>query len=221
MRAMILSAGRGQRMRPLTDECPKALLAVNHKPLIVYHIEALQRAGIKEIVINLGHLGQKIKETLGGGEKFGVDIQYSWENPILETAGGIIQALPLLGDKPFIAVSADIFTDYPFERLPKEPQDLIHLVLTDNPPHHKRGDFALSQGKINETDKPLYNFAGIGVYRKELFKDYKPQVLPLYPFYKKAIEDNQISGEYYAGLWHNIGTPEQLSALNQEFLKAI
>lgn len=221
MRAMILSAGRGKRMRPLTDTCPKPLLTVHHKPLIVYHIEALQRAGIKEIVINLGYLGQKIKEELGNGEKFGVDIQYSWEDPILETAGGIMQALPFLGDKPFIAVSADIFTDYPFERLPKEPEGLVHLVLTDNPPHHARGDFALSEGRINETDKPLYNFAGIGVYRQELFKDYKPQVLPLYPFYKKAIENNQITGEHYAGLWYNVGTPEQLLTLNQQFLQSI
>ena len=215
MRAMILAAGRGERMRPLTDQTPKPLLTVHHKPLIVYHIEALVRAGISEIVINIGYLPQKFVEILGKGEQYGANIHYSWEDPILETGGGIVKALPYLGQDPFIVVSGDIFTDYPFERLPKDPKGLAHLVLVDNPPHHPKGDFALQAGYVQEAGEALFNFAGIGVYRSELFAQYPPTYFRLYPILQKPLQERLITGEYYQGIWYNIGSVEQLKAVNE------
>jgi len=214
MHAMILSAGRGQRMRPLTDHTPKPLLEVKGKPLIQYHIEALLRVGIENIVINLGHLGSKIEKRFGNGSSMNVQIQYSYEDPILETGGGIAKALPLLGPKPFIVVSGDILTNFPFERLPKEPKGLLHLVLVDNPPHHLRGDYALVDGYITEGGGPLLNFAGIGVYRPELFQECPKGAFPVPQLFKKALQSQQVTGEYYQGIWHNIGTPQQLLELN-------
>lgn len=214
MRAMILAAGVGARMRPLTNITPKPLLLVKGKPLIVYHLEALARAGIRDIVINLGHLGDKIEKFLGNGRPFNVNLTYSYENPILETGGGIAKALPLLGVDPFIVVSADIFTDYPFAQLPKNPVGLLHLVLVDNPPHHPQGDFALLDGWVGAKEGPLLNFAGIGVYRPELFRDCPKGIFPVSLLFKKAIANRQVTGEYYQGIWHNIGTPEQLATLN-------
>jgi len=214
MRAMILAAGYGKRMGILTKELPKPLL-LKDKPLIAYHLQAMARAGIQEVVINLGYLGHKIEAALGRGEQFGVQIHYSYENPILETGGGIALALPLLGDEPFLVVSADIFTDFSFERLPRFPKGLIHMVMVDNPIHHPHGDYALIDQEIVENGTPLLNFSGIAVYRPELFVNCPKGAFPISLLFKKAIQACAVTGEYYAGLWHNIGTPEQLAELNE------
>lgn len=220
MRAIILSAGLGKRMLPLTEHTPKPLLKVAGVPLIVHHIKNLSLAGIREIVINLGHLGEKIEQTLGNGSAFGVNLAYSYEDPILETAGGIKKALTsdLLGPDPFIAVSSDLFTDFPFETLPQLPKKLIHMVLTDNPPHHPKGDYALKGENVLEKaalpDGSLLNFAGIGVYRPELFEACPEGIYKLPQLFKKAFLSNAITGEYYRGIWYNIGTPEDLQAVN-------
>lgn len=218
MRAMILAAGLGQRLRPLTDHTPKPLLAIKGKPLIVHHLEALVRVGIKEIVINinLGHLGQKIADTLGNGHSFGADILYSTENPALETGGGIAKALPLLGSEPFLTVSGDILTDFPFERLlQSQPQGLAHLVLVDNPPYHPMGDYALREGYVTAQGSPLLNFAGIGIYRPELFEGCPTGAFRLPTLFQNAFLKQQITGEYYSGVWHNIGTIEEINRAEQ------
>lgn len=207
---MILAAGRGKRMGALTDHTPKPLLQINNKPLITYQIESLARSGVQDIIINLGYLGHKIEVALGNGKQFGVSIQYSQEDPVLETGGGVAKALPLLGSDPFIVVSSDIYTDYRYEKLPKDPKGLVHMVMVDNPPYHSRGDYALINGNISETGGPLLNFGGIGVYRPELFIGCPEGIFPLSILYKKAIKAQQMTGEYFQGLWHNIGTPEQL-----------
>ncbi len=213
MRAMILAAGEGKRMRPLTDHTPKPLLLVAKQPLITYHLKSFKMAGITEVVINLGYLGEKIENYLGNGTEYGVNIQYSYEDPILETGGGIKKALPLLGKNPFIAVSGDVLTDFDFRKLPKEPMGLAHLVLTDNPPHHLKGDYALINNYIVESGGPLLNFGGIGVYRPELFESCPEGRYPLPLLFKQAIAQGQITGEHFSGLWHNIGTPEQLQTI--------
>ncbi len=220
MRAIILSAGLGKRMLPLTLHTPKPLLKVAGEPLIVHHIRNLSAAGIREIVINLGHLGRKIEETLGNGSAFGVTLAYSYEDPILETAGGIKKALALnlLGQDPFISVSSDLFTDFPFVNLPMLPKRLIHMILTDNPPHHPKGDYALMGEmvieKAPEPEGSLLNFAGITVLRPELFEACPEGVYKLPQLFKKAFLSNSITGEYYRGIWYNIGTPEDLQAVN-------
>lgn len=221
---MILAAGKGERMRPLTDSLPKPLLTVLGKPIITYHLTALAKAGIRDIVINLGHLGDKIVETLGDGSRFNVNIQYSYEDPILETAGGIKQALPLLGEEPFIAVSGDILTDFNFSKLPTTLEGLAHLVLTENPPHHPKGDFALQNGLVVDLPDPLltaptlFNFAGIGVYSPEFFENCPKGAYPLGKLFKTAIKSKQITGEFFKGVWYNIGTPEQLKDVEKSLL---
>ena len=215
MKAMILAAGRGKRMRPLTDSMPKTLLKANGQALIVYHIEALRRAGLRELVINLGHLGEQIQNTLGDGRRFGVNIAYSQEPPAaLETGGGILQALPLLGAEPFIAVNGDIWCDYAFQRLPNRLQGLAHLVLVDNPPHHSEGDFALNQGQLSETGEQRLTFSGISVLDPTLFAGCVAGRFPLAPLLRRAMAQGQVSGEYYRGMWSDIGTPERLKALD-------
>lgn len=218
MRAMILAAGRGNRMRPLTDHTPKPLVKIGGSPLIVHHLHNLARANIHEIVINLYHLGHKIEEALGDGSQWNVNIQYSYENPLLETGGGIVRALKWLGSDPFIVVSGDIFTDYPFASLPNNPKGLGHLVLTDNPPFHPRGDYALVGDKISATGNPLLNFAGIGVYRPELFQGCTETPFALPTLFTKAMSQQAMTGEYYSGIWYNLGTMEQLNELNQLLL---
>ena len=216
MKAMILAAGRGERMRPLTDHVPKALLTASGKQLIVYHIDNLARAGVHEIIINHAHLGEQIEQALGAGEHYGVRIFYSPEREqVLETGGGIFNALPLLGAEPFIVVNADVWTDYPFARLPAKPEGLAHLVLVANPTHHPRGDFALRGGYVSSDDKVKLTFSGIGVYRAELFAACKPGKFPLAPLLRAAMEKNQITGEHYQGAWFDIGTPERLQQLNE------
>lgn len=239
---MILAAGRGERMRPLTDRTPKPLLPVAGKSLIVWHIERLARAGFRELVINHAHLGSEIEALLGDGEAWNVTIRYSAEpEEALETAGGIAHALPLLGNAPFLVVNGDIFCDWDFSRAydALRPGMLAHLVLVDNPPHHPAGDFILQDGRVaaggNEhapsgADSPRkvgaggaapLTFAGIGVYHPALFSAIpRGSVAPLAPLLRDAMRAGQVSGEYHPGRWVDVGTPERLSALDIELRHA-
>lgn len=222
---MILAAGRGERMRPLTDTIPKALLPVGGKPLIVWHIEKLARAGFDEVVINHAHLGQSIETALGNGEDFDVDIFYSPEDTALETAGGIANALPLLGKQAFPVINTDVFCDYDFRDLHAEtamlqddPTRDCHLVLVDNPDHHRAGDFVLRNGIIAPEGRPRLTFSGIGIYRPEFFYAIPRGVkTPLAPLLRAAIAAGRVSGEHYTGVWTDVGTPERLAQLNQTF----
>jgi MurNAc alpha-1-phosphate uridylyltransferase len=223
---MILAAGRGERMRPLTDHTPKPLLMAGGKPLIVWHLEKLAHAGITHVVINHAHLGEQIEAMLGNGADFGVHIRYSHEEQALETAGGIVKALPLLGDAPFLVLNADVWTDYDFRQiLPRldamkahrATDCLAHLMLVDNPPQHSRGDFALSANTVHSDGASMLTFSGIGIYRPALFAGLIPgRPAKLAPLLREAMQREQISGEYYAGRWRDIGTPERLAALNSE-----
>ena len=219
MKAMILAAGRGVRMRPLTDTRPKSLLEAGGKPLIVWQLEKLARAGISEIVINHAHLGHMIEAELGEGSRFGLTIRYSPEEEALETAGGIARALPWLGAEPFLVINADVFSDYDFAALAGlDLQDrLAHLVLVENPPQHPRGDFALEAGLVRETGEPRLTFSGIGVYAPRLFGGIPHRAkVPLAPLLRKAMAAERVSGEHYRGRWHDIGTAERLQALDAE-----
>ena len=215
MQAMILAAGRGERMRPLTDHVPKPLLQAGGKPLIVHHLERLASAGIRDIVINHAHLGEQIEATLGDGSRWGVRIRYSPEGKALETGGGIVRALPLLGLDPFLVVNGDIWTDLDFSRLRIETDRLAHLVLVSNPPHHPGGDFALSKGSVLSEGAPRYTFSGIGVYHPDLFRDQEPGAFPLAPLLREAMTRNLVSGELYRGRWSDVGTPGRLQALDR------
>lgn len=221
MKAMILAAGRGERMRPLTDTLPKPLLQVGDKALIEYHIEALHKAGIKELVINHAWLGNKIERYLGNGRRFGVQIRYSREAEALETAGGIRQALPLLGNTPFIVVNGDVFTDYDYTQLTELNFNcMAHLVLVNNPEHNPQGDFYLQDKQVyDKANKPeqvkRFTFSGIGLYQPEFFAALKPGKQALAPLLREAMAQQQVSGEFYPGLWLDIGTPQRLEALNQ------
>ncbi|HET6756702.1 MAG TPA: nucleotidyltransferase family protein [Burkholderiales bacterium] len=216
MKAMLLAAGRGERMRPLTDTTPKALLGVGGKPLIVWHLERLQRAGFSEIVINLAHLGDQIEAALQDGREFRVNIVYSREGEALETAGGIVFALPLLGNQPFIVVNADIYCEFDFSRLRAHAvEEMAHLVLVDNPPHHPRGDFALLQNRVAVAGVPMLTFSGIGVYRPELFSGIaRGTKAPLAPLLRRAMVEHRVTGERYSGIWRDVGTPERLKQLD-------
>lgn len=215
---MLLAAGRGERMRPLTDTTPKALLPAGGKPLIVWHIERLRRAGFDEIVINLAHLGQRISSALGDGSRFGVRIAYSDEGEALETAGGIAFALPLLGAAPFAVVNADVYCEFDFSTL-RLPDQLAHLVLIDNPPHHPKGDFALDENKaarVTNEGARMLTFSGIGAYRPEMFVGIKRGAkAPLAPILRDAIATGRVSGERYTGVWIDVGTPERLRQLDE------
>lgn len=218
MKAMILAAGRGERMRPLTDAIPKSLLELRGKSLIAWSIEALARSGIREIVINHAHLGHMIEAALGDGRRFGVAIRYSREAEALETAGGIARALPLLGDEPFVAVNGDLFCDFDFSALVGTAlgKNLAHLVLVANPPHHPEGDFALNGTQIAETGQYKLTFSGIGLYRPELFASIRPGSKgQLATLLRAAMTRGLVSGEMHRGIWHDVGTPERLSELNE------
>lgn len=215
MKAMILAAGRGERMRPLTDGMPKPLLRIGGQTLIERHIHALAGAGIRELVINHAHLGEKLVQALGDGGSYGVEIRWSPEpEGALETGGGIFNALPLLGDAPFVVVNSDIWTDFPFDGLPEQPDGLAHLVLVDNPVHHPGGDFVLSTGRVLQGGGAPLTFSGIGVYRPELFAGCAPGAFPLAPLLRQAMDDGRVSGEHYRGTWFDIGTPERLQEVN-------
>ncbi len=217
MKAMILAAGRGERMRPLTDTTPKPLLKVGGKPLIVWHIERLAAAGFREIVINIAYLGYKIPEALGDGSRWGVHITYSdeQEEGKLETLGGIVKALPLLQESdPFLVVNGDVWCDIAFDAHKRlDDETLAHLVLIPNPPHNPKGDFGLESGRV--TDAPRYTFAGIGYYSPKLFAEISYGKAPLAPLLYKAIRAGKVSGELYGGTWYDIGTPQRLAALER------
>jgi len=216
MKAMILAAGRGERMRPLTDHTPKPLLEVAGQRLIEYHIHNLVTAGITELVINHAHLGEQIEALLGDGTAYGTAIQYSVETEALETAGGIFHALPLLGDAPFVVVNADIWTDYPFQQLSKSIDGLAHLVLVNNPDHHLQGDFALQGNQVKAEGEPRFTFSGISILKPELFAACQGGAFPLAPLLRHAMLEGRVSGEYYAGQWCDVGTPERLQSLDKK-----
>ena len=236
MKAMIFAAGRGERMRPLTDACPKPLLKVRGRPLITWQVLNLVRAGITEIVINHAHLGQMIEDELGDGSKYGASIVYSKEATALETAGGIANALHLLGDQPFVAVSGDIYCPYfDFSQVldvlhdkdiwgnphPVEKRDIAWLYLTPNPWHNPQGDFAINMYSLSNDGEPKWNFAGIGVYRPEMFAGIAPgEHAKFGPLMRKFIDLGQVGGEIYDGQWVNVGTIEQLEELNAPLKRA-
>lgn len=230
MKAMILAAGRGERMRPLTDTCPKPLLKVRGRPLIVWHILNLVKAGITEIVINHAHLGHMLEEELGDGSKYGASIAYSREEKALETAGGIANALHLLGDAPFLVLSGDIYCPYfDFEQvkdvlpdndaigIPHAPdkRDVCWLYLTPNPFHNLKGDFALNMFSLSNEGEPKFNFSNIGVYRPDMFKSITPgESAKLGLLMREWCDRGQVGGELYEGPWVNVGTVAQLDELN-------
>jgi len=214
--AMILAAGRGERMRPLTDRIPKPLLEAGGRPLIGHHLAALARAGVREVVINHAHLGAQIEAALGDGGGYGLHICYSHEETALETGGGIFRALPLLGQDPFIVVNGDVWTDFDLARLRIADRDLAHLVLVDNPEHHPAGDFVLEGDRVRAEDGPRLTFSGIGVYRPSLFDGCAPGRFPLAPLLRAAMAAGLVSGERHAGRWTDVGTPERLAALDRE-----
>lgn len=217
MKAMILAAGRGERMKPLTDSTPKPLLVVGGKPLIEHHIEALVQAGINELVINHAWLGRQIEQQLGDGARFNARIQYSPEGEhALETGGGIFNALPLLGDEPFVVVNGDIFTDFPFQMLPRQPEGEAHLVLVTNPGHHPQGDFALTGDEVGKAGDTMLTYSGIGVYRREFFSSCDAGGFPLAPLLFDAIARRQVTGMFYDGMWMDIGTPARLAEINRQ-----
>lgn len=216
MRVLLLAAGRGERMRPLSDHTAKPLLEVSGHALIEHHIARLAGAGFSEFVVNLSWHGDQIRTRLGDGSRYGVSIAYSDEGAeALETAGGIVLALPLLGDAPFAVVNSDIWTDYPFERLALRPGKLAHLVLVENPAHNPDGDFQLdTRGEVRLEEK-THTFAGIAAYAPELFAGLEPGKRPLAPLLREAAERGEVSGEFYDGVWEDIGTPERLQELRR------
>lgn len=217
MKAMILAAGRGERMRPLTDSCPKPLLKVGGDYLIAYHIRTLVAAGVTEIVINHAWLGEQVERALGDGRRYGAQISYSAEGAAArETGGGIKKALPLLGSAPFIVVNGDIWCDYPFEILPTAPVGFAHLVLIDNPDFNPDGDFALRDGVVLSEGANRLTFSGIGVYCPALFNDTPDGSFPLAPLLRAAMAAGRVSGEHYRGRWIDVGTPQRLTELDRQ-----
>lgn len=228
--ALIFAAGLGERMRPLTDRTPKPLLPVGGKPLIVWHLEKLAAAGVHYVVINTSHLAEQFPDTLGDGSRWGLRIRYAYEGPTpLETGGGMLNALPLLGSAPFIAVNGDIRCDVDFAALPSEPAGLAHLLLVDNPPQHPHGDFALdAHGTVHDDGDARLTFSGIGVYRQELLQgwrevigniagtDMQPPRFRLTPLLRAAMANDAISGSHYRGAWTDVGTPQRLAQLEAE-----
>ncbi|HEN8712031.1 MULTISPECIES: N-acetylmuramate alpha-1-phosphate uridylyltransferase MurU [Pseudomonas] len=213
MKAMILAAGKGERMRPLTLHTPKPLLSVAGQPLIEYHLRALAAAGFTEVVINHAWLGQQIEDHLGDGSRFGLSIRYSPEGEPLETGGGIFQALPLLGDAPFLLVNGDVWTDYPFACLRAPLQGLAHLVLVDNPGHHGRGDFRLQGGQVVDGDDApgTLTFSGLSVLHPDLFAGCQAGAFKLAPLLRQAMSAGKVTGEHYRGAWVDVGTQERLA----------
>jgi MurNAc alpha-1-phosphate uridylyltransferase len=217
MKAMILAAGRGERMRPLTDYTPKPLLPAGGKPLIVHHLKRLAAARLLDIVINHAHLGDQIETALGDGTALGVSIRYSAEGQARETGGGIFKALPMLGPDPFLVINGDIWTDIDFTGLTLDDGDLAHLVLVDNPAHHPMGDFALRDGRIladRQDGTPCLTFSGIGVYHPGLFAGCTPGAFPLAPLLRSAMARGLVSGIHHRGTWIDIGTPGRLAELD-------
>jgi MurNAc alpha-1-phosphate uridylyltransferase len=222
MKAMLLAAGRGERLRPLTDDIPKALVEAGGKPLIAWHLERLARAGFREAVINVSHLGERILERLGDGARYGLRLHYSRERERLETAGGIANALPLLGREPFLLVNADVYCECDFSRLMKVQlgERLAHLLLVPNPPHRPAGDFSLRDGRVSDEAAPRYTYAGVAVMAPELVQAVKPgEKAPLAPFLYDAAARGRLGGELYQGLWQDVGTVERLAELEARLTK--
>lgn len=229
MRALVFAAGLGERMRPLTDHTPKPLLEAGGKPLIAWHLEKLAAMGVREVVINTSWLAPRFPEALGDGARWGLRIAYSYEGPVpLETGGGMLHALPLLGEAPFLLVNGDIWTDYDFGRLPSEPAGLAHLVMVDRPGYATHGDFALDHdGRVCEDGEHRLTYAGIGLYRPQLLQDWHRHAgagndagtLPrfrLAPILRAHMARGAISGEHHGGQWTDVGTPERLAALDRQ-----
>jgi MurNAc alpha-1-phosphate uridylyltransferase len=222
MKAFILAAGRGERMRPLTDHTPKPLLPAGGKPLIVWHLERLATAGFKEIVVNHAHLGSQIEAALGDGAQWGLHIQYSPEPPgALETAGGIAAALPLLGNEPFLVVNGDVYCDIDFGRFLKSTAD-AHLVMVPNPAHHNSGDFSLDGARVITADgEQTFTYSGVAVFAPAFFAEVKPgSVMKLRPLLDAAIAAGTLTGERHTGRWVDVGTPQRLAELDQELRDA-
>ena len=216
MKAMILAAGYGKRMRPLTDHTPKPLLQAGGKALIEYHIEALRDAGIESLVINTGWLGEKLVAFLGEGTRYGIPLVYSHEGTPLETAGGIKRALPLLGDQPFVLINGDLWTDFDLTRLVDNRPDPVHLVLVNNPEHHPKGDFHLTDtSRLRDNAEPKLTYAGIGRFDPAIFAQLADGEAKLAPVLRAAMADDAASGEHHAGQWWDIGTPERLAELDR------
>ncbi len=227
MKALVFAAGLGERMRPLTHHTPKPLLEAGGKPLIAWHLEKLAAIGVREVVVNISWLAECFPERLGDGSAWGLRLHYSHEGPApLETGGGILHALPLLGEDPFLAVNGDIWTDYDFDRLPREPAGDAHLVLVDNPDHHPQGDFVLDdEGRVHNDGGARLTFSGIGVYRPSLLLGWRdtvdgdpgdPPRFRLAPLLRAAMVRAAASGEHHRGRWTDVGTPERLQALDRQ-----
>ncbi len=215
MRAMILAAGRGERLRPITDTVPKPLVEVRGQSLLERHLEHVRSAGITEVVINIDWLGSKIRECVGTGHRFGLEVTYSDETGnVLETGGGIYQALPLLGDEPFLVVNADVYTDMPVPQVELAESEDGHLVLVPTPAYRPHGDFDLVDGHVRNGEEPLYTFSGVAIYRPEFFAGCEPGHFPLTPMLRAAADAGRLSGSVYGGDWADVGTPERLAALN-------
>ena len=216
MKVMILAAGRGERLRPLTDEIPKPLIKIAGRSIIEYHLVNLAKAGFKEIIINTAWLAEKIHQQLGDGSKYGVSITYSDEGEALETAGGIINALPLLGNEPFLVVNGDIWCDFDFSTLPYlKKTTQAHLVLVNNPEHNQNGDFYLDNNLIKNSGKTMYTFSGIGIYSPDFFAEQQPGSTPLAPIIRNKCKDNLVSGQLHDGPWTDVGTVERLQELDK------
>ena len=227
MKALVLAAGKGERMRPLTTHTPKPLLPVRGKPLIAWHLEKLAALGVRDVVVNTSWLADRFEPALGDGRRWGLRLHWSFEGDApLETGGGLLHALPLLGDAPFLAVNGDIWTDVDFAALPREPAGLAHLVLVDNPEHNPRGDFVLeNDGRVASGDGPRLTFAGVGVYRPALLQDWRtvvgdapgadatPPRFKLAPLLRAAMANGGVHGTHHRGEWTDVGTPERLAAL--------
>ncbi len=220
MKAMILAAGLGKRMRPLTDHCPKPLLPVAGKPLIVHHLERLAAAGIRDVVINVSYRAEQIVETLGDGSAHGVNIAWSREAQPLETGGGIRQALPLLGADPFLLVNGDVWCELDPATLPTLGDDLAHLVLVDNPAHHPGGDFHLDEaGRVHPQGEPRLTYAGLSLFDPALVAGQAPGEFPLAPLLREAMNKGRVGGTHHRGSWVDVGTPERLAELDRELRK--
>lgn len=215
MIAMILAAGRGERLRPLTESVPKALVEIKGELLLERHLRCLSASGVDTVVINLGWLGGQILERIGGGDRFGLKVIYSQEGDnILETGGGIHRALPMLGKAPFLVVNADIYTDMPAPDIALDENDLAHLVFVPTPDHKERGDFALLEGRVLNDGDAMFTFSGVAIYRPEFFDGCEPGRFSVVPMLRSAADAGRISGSVYTGLWRDVGTPERLAELN-------
>ena len=216
MIAMLLAAGRGERLRPITESIPKALVEVRGESLLERHLHALNAIGVERVVINLGWLGEQIADRIGSGADYGLSIVYSREgDDILETGGGIHRALPLLGPEPFLVINADIYTDMPLPPPAPAPDELAHLVLVPTPKHKAGGDFDLRGSKVANADTPRLTFSGVAVYRPDFFRDCQPGRFPLAPLLREAAARSVLGGSLYEGTWQDVGTPERLAALNR------